>query len=499
MERRVSLVSFPDTSGGAGVGGSSSDPTTSRARLQDFKHQSLIYGRAKDRPYYALFMEQGTGKTRVAIKLAENHLKEGRIQAVLVLTTKGLVRNWSDVELPAHASIPYASDVWPNKRFMGGGSQGETPELNYWLVNIDAILTPSFDKKYREFLDHYPQHMAIVDESTVIKTPSAKRTRKAIELGTKARVRLIMTGLPTPHGPFDLYSQCNFLKVGVLGFTRFLAFKHRYADIVQVSYGQRSFPKIERFKNLDELKENYAKFASVIKKEDCLDLPPISWRVVPVPLTVTQRRHYDQLRKEFITVIKNEVVTAKIVIAMINKALQICSGQIKAANGTYIDIPTKRIEVLEELVEECAGQTIVWTAFVNNATAIGKVFGKEALLLPSGLTLDQRQMILGRFKAGEGKILVANPASAGHGLTLTNSSNMIHFSRSFNYEHRSQADARIHRIGQNNPCLVTDLLDPDTLEKKVVQILTMREEMAEFMMDSKFVRDLLNVKEEAMA
>jgi len=493
MERRVSLVSFPDTSGGAGIGGSLPDPTTYPAgKMKDFKHQSLIFDRARDQPYYALFMEQGTGKTRVAIKLAENHFKLDRIQAVLVLTTKGLVRNWSDVELPAHSSMFYRSDVWPNKKLSYAEALTTIP---YWFVNIDAILTPGFTKMYREFIDRYPRHMAIVDESTVIKSPKAKRTRMAIEIGARARVRLIMTGLPTPHGPFDLYSQCNFLKVGLLGFTRFTAFKHHYADIVQVSYGQRSFPKIERFKNLDELKENYEKFASVIKKEDCLDLPPISWRVVPVPLTPVQRRHYDQLRKEFITVIKGEVVTAKIVIAMINKALQICSGQIKAADGTYIDIPTNRIEVLQELVEECAGQTIVWTAFVNNAVAIGKVFGSEALLLPSGLTLDQRQTILGRFKSGEGKILVANPASAGHGLTLTNSSNMIHFSRSFNYEHRAQADARIHRIGQNNPCLVTDLLDPDTLEKKVVQILTMREQMAEFMMDSKFVRDLLNVKD----
>jgi SNF2 family DNA or RNA helicase len=114
------------------------------------------------------------------------------------------------------------------------------------------------------------------------------------------------------------------------------------------------------------------------------------------------------------------------------------------------------------------------------------------MLLPSGLSLDQRQSILGRFKSGEGKLLVANPASAGHGITLTNCSNVIYYSRLFNYEHRAQSEARVHRIGQTEACLYTDLLDPDTLERKVVHILRARERMSEFMLDGKFLRQLLS-------
>ena len=156
-------------------------------------------------------------------------------------------------------------------------------------------------------------------------------------------------------------------------------------------------------------------------------------------------------------------------------------------------------EVLQELVEECESQTIVWTAFVHNAVAIGKVFGKEALLLPSGLTLDQRQSVLGRFRSGEGRLLVANPASAGHGITLTNCSNVIHYSRSFNFEHRAQSDARVHRIGQTQSVLYTDLCDPDTMEKKVINILNARKQMSDFMLDGNFVRQLFEEKEMADA
>jgi SNF2 family DNA or RNA helicase len=254
----------------------------------------------------------------------------------------------------------------------------------------------------------------------------------------------------------------------------------------------RTYPEIVSYKNLGELKEKMSHFTSIVRKADCLDLPETGHRILPVPLTNEQQSYYDELRKEMYTYIDEELVDAKNVLAMINKCLQLCSGQIKLPDGRYVEVPTNRLEVLEELIEECPGQTIVWTAFVANATSIGRHFGKDALLLPSGLSLDQRQAILGRFKAGEGRLLVANPASAGHGITLTNCSNVIYYSRLFNYEHRAQSEARVHRIGQTESCLYTDLLDPDTLERKVVHILRAREQMSEFMLDGKFLRQLLS-------
>jgi len=432
-------------------------------------------------------MEQGTGKTRIAIHLAEHHFWNKKIQACMVLTTKGLVRNWSDIELPAHHSIPYWCDVWPNK-VVNHTYEGK---LYWWLVNIDAILTDGYVKRIKEFMKIYPDFMVIIDESTVIKNPNAKRTRRALRVGQLSKCRLIMTGIPTPRSPLDLYSQCKFLSPQALGFPDFASFKYRHAEIVMRTMGQRVFPEITGYKNLGELKEKLGHFSSIIRKADCLDLPPQTQRIFPVPLTREQRKYYDELRNEMFTIIKGEVIDAKIVIAMINKCLQLCSGQIKLPDGRYLDVPCDRPEALRELVDEIDGQTIVWTAFVRNAEAIGKAFGKEALLLPSGLTLDKRQAILATFKSGIGKILVANPASAGHGITLTNSSNMIHYSRSFNFEHRAQADARNYRIGQDKPCLITDLCDPNTLEKRTIDILTKRQEMANFMMDGKFLRQLL--------
>jgi SNF2 family DNA or RNA helicase len=471
--------------------------------MKDFDHQTKIFEEAKDRKFFGLLWEQGCGKTRTAIHLAENHYMAGRISAVMVITTKGLVRNWSDIELPMHAGVDHFYDVWPNRAV----KQSPTG-MYYWFVNVDALRTDPFVTRFKVFMKLYPNFMAIIDESTIIKSPSAKRTKRAWRIGQLARVRLIMTGLPTPRSPLDLYAQCRFLlspnptlgTPDALGFKDFYEFKLHHANIVMEMLGPgRTFPRIDSYKNLGELKEKLSKFSSIVRKDECLDLPPIRQRIFPVPLTNEQQGYYDELQEELLTYIEGEEIEAKNILAMINKSLQICSGQIKLPDGRYVEVPTDRLEALEELVEECQSQTIVWTAFVHNATAIGRHFGKDALLLPSGLTLDQRQVILGRFKAGEGKLLVANPASAGHGITLTNSSNIIHFSRLFNYEHRAQADARIHRIGQTEPCLITDLLDPDTLEMKVVRVLIAREQMSDFMLDRNFLKQMLKEKEMADA
>jgi SNF2 family DNA or RNA helicase len=463
--------------------------------MKDFDHQKAVFEEAKDREFFGLLWEQGCGKTRVAIELAEHHYEQGSITAILVITTKGLVRNWSDVEIPAHAFHPYLYRVWPNKDF----PLSSKPCLFYWFVNVDALRTEPFVTRFKEFIQVHPNFIAIVDESTIIKAPSAKRTKVALKIGRLAKRRLIMTGLPTPKSPLDIYTQCEFLKQYALGFSHFTQFKYRHAEIRMVTMGNRMFPEIQGYKHLGELKQKLSQFTSIIKKEDCLDLPPTSLRFFPVPLTKEQRKYYDELRKQMMTMVENRLVDAKNVISMINKCLQLCSGQIKLEDGTYLDVPTDRLDALEELVEECPGQSIVWTAFVHNAVAIGKKFGKDALLLPSGLTLDQRQTVLATFKSGIGKILVANPASAGHGITLTNCSNIIHYSRSFNFEHRAQADARIHRIGQTKPCLYTDLCDPKTLEMRVIKILTAKEKMSDFMLDGNFLRQLIDAPQEEYA
>jgi SNF2 family DNA or RNA helicase len=123
---------------------------------------------------------------------------------------------------------------------------------------------------------------------------------------------------------------------------------------------------------------------------------------------------------------------------------------------------------------------------------LAKTLKERAVLLPSGLEMGKRQQIIESFLKGPYKCLVANPASAGHGITLNESSNVIYYSNSFNYEYRAQSEDRNHRIGQTQSVLYTDLIAPDTIESKTLEILLSKREMSELVLTSTYVKELLS-------
>lgn len=458
--------------------------------MKNFAHQDAVFDAAKDRPYYGLFLEQGVGKTRIAIQLVEHHYRAGNITAVVVITTKGLVGNWSLVEIPKHSTIQNSVHVYRSDKAPGAiPFQG----LTWFLVNVDGTITKRFPEAFKAFLKMHPRFALVVDESTVVKNPSAARTKRVSAISKLAKYRYALSGTPVTNSPLDLYSQCEILSPTALGFKNFYAFKARYAVTVKMAFGMRSFDKIVGYRNMPELTSEVQGFSSILKKTDCLDLPDKLYRTIPVPLTPAQVEHYEALKNEALTYISGEEITVVNTIGLINKLLQICSGQMKMADGSYVSIPTDRLGVLSDLVDECPGKTIVWCSYVGNMADIAKELEDRCIVLPSGLTLEKRHEVIETFKSSDYKALVANPASAGHGITITESSNCIYYSNSWNYENRAQSEDRIHRIGQTEHCLYTDLIAPDTLEGKVVKVLKDKKTMADsLLLSSDFLKELFH-------
>ena len=112
-----------------------------------------------------------------------------------------------------------------------------------------------------------------IDESTTIKTPTAKRTKNIVSLGKIAKYRRIMTGSPVTKNPLDLYTQCEFLDSYLLDFTSYYAFRNRYAEMKTLHMHGRQIQVVDKFKNLGELSDTLKLFSYRVLKEDCLDLP----------------------------------------------------------------------------------------------------------------------------------------------------------------------------------------------------------------------------------
>jgi len=458
--------------------------------MEDFPHQLKVFNDTKDEEYRGIFLEQGLGKTRIAIRLFDYHFTNHQIDAVIIVTTKGLMGNWAYTELPLHSECHYSTYIWNTSRKLPPKHENI---MCYFICNIDALIGERIKGPLKEFLSRYKNVAFVLDESTVAKNIKAKRTKNVIALAHRCKYRYIMSGTPITNSPMDMFSQCQILEKGILGHNSIHSFKGVYADEVKMTLGNRSFNKIVGYRNLDDLTSRVQGFSSILKKDDCLDLPDKIYRTVPVDFTPEQSKYYQQLAEQAITEIEGHEVSVVNMLSMITKLLQICAGQMKTEDGSYVMIKNNRMDTLKELVEECPGKTVVWTSFVGTAMEIASQFGEEAVWLMSGLTTEQRQASITKFREGEAKVLVANPQSAGHGITLVESSNVIYYSNSWNYEYRAQSEDRTHRIGQNNSVLYTDLITPNTVEQRVVQLLQNKKELANTVITPEQVREILHV------
>jgi SNF2 family DNA or RNA helicase len=464
--------------------------------IKNYKHQEDIFQRSKDAEYYALFCEPGTGKTRIVIRTLEHQFTKGMISGAVIVTTKGIVGNWVYGELPKHSEDPYAAYLWT------GTHKPEifktalvTDRLCYFICNIDSLLSDSQMRRIEEFAKVHKKFAFVIDESTTVKNIKAARTKRALNIAKYAKTRRIMSGTPIVQSPLDVFSQCEILKRGLLGHKSIYSFKGQYAVVKPMRFGIRSFDKIVGFRDLDKLTAMLQSFGSIVKKEDCLDLPPKIYQTIYVPLSNEQLHAYEELKEKAVLYLQGNEVTAVNALAMIVRLLQICCGQLKIGEGRYISIENNRLAALRDLIDESPNKVIVWTSFTNTANDIMKLLGDEAIHLSSDLNVAEREDVLNEFRGGSPKVLVANPASAGHGITLVEASTVIYYSNSYNLEHRLQSEDRTHRIGQTKPVLYIDLVAPDTIEGAVLEALKNKKAIADEVITSKALLKLLTSEE----
>jgi len=248
-------------------------------KTKPYAHQMTALEKSWNRETYAYFMEMGTGKTKVLIDNAAMLYDKGKIDGVLIVAPKGVVKTWHEQEIPTHLPnhIENVSVLWQSnitkKQKEKLDSLFEPEELLHILImNVEAFSTTKGVEFASKFLSCHNTLM-VIDESTTIKTPSAKRTKSIIHLSESAKYRRIMTGSPVTKNPLDLYSQCGFLSPWLLDFTSYYAFRNRYAEMKTINVSGRQIQIVGGFKNLGELSDQLKGFSYRVLKEDCLDLP----------------------------------------------------------------------------------------------------------------------------------------------------------------------------------------------------------------------------------
>ena len=453
-------------------------------KTEPYEHQLTALGASHNRENFALFMEMGTGKSKVLIDNIAMLYDKGKINAALIVAPKGVYHNWERQELPIHmpAHALYQIITWSpvetkkqqaalKKLFI------HDEDLVIFLMNIEAFSTKKGMRIAEKFLLAHSALMAI-DESTTIKSPTASRTKSVLKLRVLAKYRRILTGAPVTKSPLDLYTQCFFLDPDLLDFSSYYTFKNRYAIMVDRNVGTHSFKHVMGYQRLDELNGKLNDFSYRVLKEDCLDLPEKVYMKRMITLTPEQKRMYGEMKKFALSELEGKKITATSVLAQLVRLHQITCGHLTLDDGDIRTLKNNRIKELLDILEETDGKIIIWAVYRHDIKEITKIlserYGANTVESFFGDTLDRdRQDIIDRFQDRESdlRFFVGNPKTGGYGLTLTASHTVIYYSNSYDLETRLQSEDRAHRISQDKKVTYIDLITEGTVDELIVKNL----------------------------
>lgn len=415
-------------------------------KTRPYRHQvkalkKLIFQRGG-----GLFMEMGTGKTKVAIDFAcAMHLKTG-VDRVVIVCPKSVMGVWK-LEIKKHA---------PEK----------TRKTVRWIIiNYDQLADRTVPHKDGKTETTYVGRMhvlkkflgagksiLIADESHLMKKPSAQRSKAMYTMGKEADHRLILTGTPLTKNVIDLYQQFKFLDERIFG-TNKGEFERRYC--VFGGYGNY---KLLRYINLDDLKRKAKPHVFQVKKKDCLDLPARTDQVVPVRLTGEAKRLYMEMASDGLATIAGHEVEADLPITKVLRLQQIASGFLKV-EGEVVQFGFDKARQLEgdltQFQEQDITKGVIFAQFIPDlklCAEIARKFGFKPILFHGDVSATDRELRLCEFdETDEPCMFVAQNDAGSMGISLTAASNAIHYSQTRKYATDVQTKGRLHRIGQHHP------------------------------------------------
>lgn len=448
-------------------------------------------------------MEMRTGKTKTVLDEFGELESKGEVKHLLVIAPAGVYRTWEPaIEEHLADSLRRRAKVlrWESKDKAGRAKVAAAvvaEGVKIFLMNIEALSTvPDAQQAVAKFIKRYPT-MVVVDESTTIKSHEANRTKFCLAAAKhpNAKYRRILSGLPTPQGPLDIFTQMQFLDPNILNFTygktlaqNYYAFRRRYAIFKKIrGPGGRTIEVIDKehgdngYQHIDELKAKMKSYVYRVKRSQChVELPAMYLRR-DVAMTPVQQKAYDDMAAKMRVELSNtESVTADIVLTQLLRLHQICCGHLSSmdadGNGKITDLPENRTAEMLNVLAEHEGKAIVWTAYdadVHKITAaLEDTYGAGSVARFWGGNRNSREDEEKRFLHDpQCRFMVSTAASGGRGRTWTIADLVIYHSNTFSLEHRMQSEERPQAIGRTTPVAYVDLSCYGTVEDKILHTL----------------------------
>jgi len=465
-------------------------------KTKPYAHQDKVLKDCWSDIDHALFLEMGCGKSKILLDNIAILYNKGRIDSALIVAPKGVYDNWVSGEIPAHMPeyiktriFKWSPSETKKNQALRESALENSIDLTILVMNVEAFSTVKGTKFAGKFLLG-KRVLFAVDESTTIKSPSASRTKSIVRLSKYAQYRRILTGSPVTRSPLDLYTQCEFLDPELLGYSSYYSFRARYADMLNRTAGGRTFKQVVGYKNLEELNELLLKFSSRVLKKDCLDLPDKVYTTRSIEMTPEQAKAYKEIKDYAITQLYDEEkggqqVSATSVLTKMLRLHQLSCGFMTTDEKENIEIKSKRLEELMNILAEVEGKAIIWANYRHDIhlilEAIRKAYGDDSVGAYYGDVNDHdRASYLKQFQDLKSplRFMVGNTQTGGYGINLTKASTVIYYSNNFDLEKRLQSEDRAHRIGQVNKVTYIDIICKGTVDEKIVKSLLAKQNIA---------------------
>lgn len=468
-------------------------------KTKPYDHQKNALNESAEKVQWAYFMEMGTGKTKVTIDNLAYLFFKRKVTAALIVAPKSVYLNWeSEIETHMPEVLKYKIYKWNIDKPKDYYALDNYKDLKIFLVNVEALSTKRGFEACKDYLIKNKLNFVALDESTTIKNRSAKRTKNILALQKLSQIRRILTGSPITKSPLDLYTQCQFLSPELLGFSSYLAFRNRYAEMTDIPVGSGRYISVPKYyKRLQELELKIKQFATRIRKDECLDLKPKVRQKRYIELDGDGKKIYEKLRTSALAIVEDSTISFSNKLTEIIKLHQVCNGFTKNDDGEIMTLHKSKLNALDEILEETDGKVIIWANYIYNINEIieflEKKYGKESVVSIYGaVDVQTRKEAVRRIQEDpKTRFLVGNPTTGGFGLTLTAVNTVIYFSNNYNLEVRKQSEDRAHRMGQKGTVVYIDIVARNTLDEAIMKSLTSKGQIAAKTLGEEDLKDWL--------
>ena len=416
------------------------------------------------------FNEQGTGKTASAIWASDFLMTQGKINRVLVICPLSIMDSaWRNdlFSFAMHRTVDVAYGAKEKRRkIINQGS-------DYVIINYDGVEIVADDIAKGGF------DCIIVDEATHYKNAHTKRWKTLNKLLSAQTWLWMMTGTPAAQSPLDAYGIAKL--VNPTAVPRFFG---SFRDMVM--YKVTNF-KWKPKETASDTVYNALQPAIRFTKDECLDLPPMVYVKREVELTRQQAKYYKELKNKMVLQAAGEEITAANAAIIMSKLLQISSGAVYTDNGEALEFDIKnRYKVLREVIDESSKKVLVFVSFKHTIDILTNKLLDDGItteIIRGDVSAPKRTDIFHRFQTTDNpRVLVIQPRAAAHGVTLTAANTVVWWGPTSSLETYAQANARVHRSGQDHKCTIVQL-QGSAVEKRVYTLLDNRIDVHTKMID----------------